>query len=251
MSLWESMRKGTSFLGQWFLFRKLERQDGRFPVKWKDLHPCLKENTSTTSFDEHYIYHPAWAFRILARTRPERHTDISSSLAFVSLLSAWIPVDFYDFRPAPLFLGGLNCRQADLLRLPFSDESISSLSCMHVIEHIGLGRYGDSLNAGGDIQAADELKRVLAPGGNLLVAVPIAAEPRCCFNAHRIYSWEQVLDMFSPLCFQEGALIPDDAIDQGLIPSPRKEVLIEQRYACGCFWFRKETESVSESKEKR
>ncbi len=33
---------------------------------------------------------------------------------------------------------------------------------MHVVEHVGLGRYGDPLDPDGDLKAIAELKRVTA-----------------------------------------------------------------------------------------
>ena len=58
---------------------------------------------------------------------------------------------------------------------------------MHVVEHIGLGRYGDPVDYDGDLKAIAELQRVLAPGGNLFFVVPVG-QPRIMFNAHRVYS---------------------------------------------------------------
>jgi hypothetical protein len=43
---------------------------------------------------------------------------------------------------------------------------------MHVVEHVGLGRYGDPIDANGDAQAIKELKCVLWPGGVLYFVVP-------------------------------------------------------------------------------
>ncbi|NDC42314.1 MAG: DUF268 domain-containing protein, partial [Chitinophagia bacterium] len=56
--------------------------------------------------------------------------------------------------------------------LPFESDSIPSLSCMHTIEHVGLGRYGDQLDPQGDLKAIAELKRVVQPGGDLLFVTP-------------------------------------------------------------------------------
>ncbi|MCX6800005.1 MAG: DUF268 domain-containing protein, partial [Candidatus Falkowbacteria bacterium] len=120
-------------------------------------------------FDRHYIYHPAWAIRKILENQPKFHVDISSALTFVSMLSAMIPVQYYDYRPAKLKLPGLFCGQADLTKLPFNDNEIESLSCMHVVEHVGLGRYGDPVNPDGDLLAINELKRVLAINGYLLI----------------------------------------------------------------------------------
>lgn len=211
----------------------------RFELSWRERYPCLGDKTSRTSFDRHYIFHPAWAARILSRTRPEYHVDISSTLHFCTLVSAFIPVRFYDYRPAELDLSGLTSRQADLLALPFPDASVHSLSCMHVVEHVGLGRYGDPLDPEGDLKAIAELKRVLAPGGSLLIVVPIG-RPCVMFNAHRIYSYGQIIDYFSDLELAEFSLVPDDPAEGGLIRNASQGQADSQRYGCGCFWFRKE-----------
>lgn len=208
----------------------------RFSLLWQDRYPCLNDKTSSTNFDRHYIYHPAWAARVLAQTRPEVHVDISSSLHFCSLVSAFMPIKFYDYRPADLKLSNLSSEPADLLALPFETASVRSLSCMHVIEHIGLGRYGDPLDPDGDLKAVAELKRVLALGGTLLFVVPIGA-PKIMFNAHRIYSYEQVRSYFAELELKEFALIPDNPMDGGLIQHATKEMADTQTYGCGCFWF--------------
>jgi len=96
----------------------------RFILEEKDFFPCLHDNTTNTGFDRHYVYHPAWAARIIAQIKPDKHVDISSTLHFCSVLSAFVPVDFYDYRPANLSLSNLNSYSADLLALPFPDNSL-------------------------------------------------------------------------------------------------------------------------------
>lgn len=217
-------------------FQMTSKKEGRFNVTWEDRYPQLFDKTTETSFDAHYIYHPAWAARILARNKPPYHTDISSKLDFSTLVSAFIPVKFYDYRPAHITLSNLTSEHADLMHLPFADASVPSLSCMHVIEHIGLGRYGDTIDPEGDLKAMSELKRVLAQGGTLLFAVPIGS-PRIHFNAHRVYAYEQIRDYFKDFMLEEFALIPDNAMQVGMITNATKEHADAQNYGCGCFWF--------------
>jgi SAM-dependent methyltransferase len=226
--------------GQFETFRRLSDGSSRPSLKtvWSDRYLCLDDGTQQTGFDRHYVYHPAWAARVLARTTPRRHTDISSTLAFCSLVSAFIPVDFYDYRPAPLHLPGLNSMQADLLTLPFRDDSLDSVSCMHVLEHIGLGRYGDPLDAEGDLKAIRELCRVVARGGSLLVAVPVG-QPRVQFNAHRVYQHREFQSWFKGLELVEFALIPDGEVPNGLLYEAPEHIVDAQVYGCGCYWFRK------------
>ena len=183
------------YIGEWRKFKN--KNDKRFSVNAADLYPCLKDRIIKTPLDHHYTYHPAWAARILAKTKPEFHVDISSILSFSTIVSAFVPVKFYDYRPADLKLSNLESGSEDLNKLSFESGSIPSLSCMHTIEHIGLGRYGDKIDPEGDIKSIEELKRVLQPGGDLLFVTPVG-KPRIEFNAHRIYSYEQILEYFSP-----------------------------------------------------
>lgn len=223
-----------------FKFKKLAK-NARFSLSFIDSQPCLKDNTLSTPVERHYFYHPAWAARILAGLKPEFHTDISSTVNFCQIVSAFIPVRFYDYRPLEVSIDGLCCGHADLVNLPFKDGEIKSLSCMHVVEHVGLGRYGDAVDPEGDLKAIKELGRVLAPGGSLLFVVPIGGKPRIQFNAHRIYTYAQITDYFSGLTLQEFALIPDSHIDGDLVRNAPKELSDKQRHGCGCFWFIKKS----------
>ncbi len=206
-------------------------------VDWKDRYPCLEDKTSQHDIDRHYVFHTAWAARVLSQTRPVTHIDISSLIYFSTLVSAFVKVQFYDYRPVDLKLSNLSTDRVDLLDLPFSDCSLSSISCMHVVEHIGLGRYGDALDPLGDQKAMHELQRVLAPGGNLLFVSPVGA-PCIRFNAHRIYSYEQITRAFSELSLHQFALVTDDP-RQNLLVDADPELVKSQSYGCGCFWFQR------------
>ncbi len=223
-----------SFFKDYYSFKA--KNDKRFSISPLDFYPRLGENTPNTAFDAHYVYHTSWAARKVKEINPARHTDISSSLYFCGLVSAFVPVDFYDYRPAELNLSGLNSAAADLTKLSFADNSIPSLSCMHTIEHVGLGRYGDPIDPRGDLTAINELKRVVAVGGSILFVVPVGV-PRIEYNAHRIYSFEMIKEYFSGLKLQEFSLIDDYG---KYITNADPALVKEQKYACGCFWFIKE-----------
>lgn len=210
--------------------------DDRFECDWADRWPCLDDRTDHTDFDAHYLYHPAWAMRILAQDKPRLHFDIASSLQFVAMLSAIMPVQAYDYRPAKITLSDLMCLRADLLALPFQTGSISSLSCMHVVEHVGLGRYGDPIDPKGDLKSFAELSRVVGPRGRLLFVVPIAEFPRIQYNAHRIYSVSMILEAFREFELEDLSVV----LDSGeFIERASERDVVAQRYACGCFAFRR------------
>lgn len=210
----------------------------RFSTKFRDVYPCIKDKTITTSFDRHYVYHTAWAARVVREINPTLHIDISSLLYFSGILSAFIPVHFYDYRPAKLALSNLESKKGDLLHLPFEARSVESVSCMHTLEHVGLGRYGDPIDGEGDIKAINELKRVVSSGGNLLIVVPVG-QPRIEFNAHRIYSYEQIISYISDSEFslKEFTFIPEYEAEGGMIRNADPKLVSNASYACGCFWF--------------
>ena len=108
---------------------------------------------------------------------------------------------------------------------------------MHTIEHIGLGRYGDPIDPQGDIKAAKELSRVLAKDGSLLFVTPIGQKPLIEWNAHRIYTYEQVMSLFPDLILKEFSLIPEKTEKGGLIRNADPALIAGEKYACGCFHF--------------
>lgn len=216
-------------------WRRYTRMTGAERIHLLDTNPQLHDRTRTTRIDYQYYYANAWAMRRVLAAKPARHVDVGSQTTFGSLLSASIPVTFLDYRPAEVELTGLTCVGGDILQMPFPDNSISSISCLHVVEHIGLGRYGDPLNPRGTEAACHELARVLAPSGNLFLAVPVG-RPRLCFNAHRIHSPGTIRDYCSGLDLVEfSAVLDSGAYVEQLEPS----LLESSSYACGMFWFTK------------
>jgi len=219
-------------------YKKTKGSD-RFSTNFLDMYPCVRDKTVTTGFDRHYVYHTSWAARVVKEINPEYHVDISSSLYFSGIVSAFIPVHFYDYRPADLGLSNLESKEGNLHNLPFADKSVKSISCMHTIEHIGLGRYGDPIDAMGDVKAVNELKRAVAVGGSLLIVVPIGGKSIIEFNAHRIYTYNQITSLVldSEFKLKEFSFIPEDGKDGGLIRNADPKATESAKYACGCFWF--------------
>ncbi len=224
------------FVGDYLRYRRqATEQNTRLPVL-KDWNPRMEEATPDTPFDAQYLYHCSWAARQLAERQPARHVDISSSLWFVGIASAICPIEHYDYRPPELGLPNVSVGACDLTKLPFADGSLQSLSCMHVVEHVGLGRYGDHLDASGDRKAMAELQRVLAPGGTLLFVTPVG-RPRIVFNSHRIYAYEEIQAQFATLRTENFSLITDGRNGRKFINNADPALVAQQKYGCGCWAF--------------
>ncbi len=217
--------------------RKYSRMDGAEQIKFADTYPCLFDRTAKISVDSHYFYQHLWAFKKIHSLNPKLHVDVGSSADFVGLLSTITKVHFVDIRPLDAYnVESLKSVKASILDLPYPDNSLESISCLHVAEHIGLGRYGDLLDPLGTKKAAAELTRCLAKGGNLLFSLPVG-EPRLCFNAHRIHSPRQIIDYFKGLKLVEFSGTNDQ---KEFIENIDIDILENARYGCGMFWFSKE-----------
>lgn len=223
------------YVKDWISYSRLSGSD---TLSLLDSHPQLNDWSVSTGIDAHYFYMSGWAMRGILKGAPERHVDVGSHNLFVNLLSAVVPVDFVDIRPLGTDVPGLNSLSGSVLSMPFQDNSVKSLSCLHVAEHVGLGRYGDALDSNGTVKAANELGRILKPGGNLFFAIPIG-QPRVCFNAHRVISPHEVLTMFSSLELVEFSAVDDCG---KFHPNGRIEGFSSCQYACGMYWFRKRDE---------
>ena len=194
-----------SFFAAWIRYRRIV---GGGDARFADLWPCLMDRVSHTPFDPHYFYQAAWLARNLAKANPPLHVDVGSDIGMLGVFSAYVPLLFVDYRPLRVHQEGLTPIAGDITRLPFADDSVSSLSCLHVIEHIGLGRYGDPIDPSGHRAGLRELERVLAPGGRLYLTTPVGRE-RVYFNAHRIFATRTIVDALSNLKVVRFGLVDD------------------------------------------
>jgi hypothetical protein len=188
-------------------WREFRAADGECALV--DLYPCLGDWTVSTAFDRHYFYQQAWAIRKIYQRMPVRHVDVGSDVRYVAALTAFVPVEFVDIRPLDAMLENWTGHEGSILDLPYQDQTIVSLSCISVAEHIGLGRYGDPIDPEGTQKACRELARVLAAGGDLYFGLPVGVE-KVCFNAHRIMAPQSVLNAFPDLVLVDFSVVDDN-----------------------------------------
>lgn len=221
------------FAGDWQRYRRLP---GAERLRLRDAYPQLADRQATSAYEFHYFHQDVWAARRIAESAPAHHVDVGSRVDLVGFLTALCPVTFVDIRPLEAQVEDLHSVAGSVLDMPFESQSLPSVSCLHVAEHIGLGRYGDPLDPGGSRKAAAELQRVLAPGGELLFSGPVG-KPRVCFNAHRIHDPVAVVGWFDELELVEFACVDDDGrFRRDVDPAD----LRGQRYACGMYRLRRQ-----------
>jgi SAM-dependent methyltransferase len=185
--------------------------------------------------DQYELGMHAWAAGRIFALKPDHVWDVGSDTLFLGIISQYCPVTALDIRRWDSHVSGLEVRAGTILDLPYESGSLPCVVSLSVAEHVGLSRYDSNLDPLGSVKACAELVRVLAPGGHLLLAVPIGREPGVVFCAHRLFSRQQVLDMLP------GTYV---ASEVALYPEPggfeRVTTLGDFAYCMGCFHMVKE-----------
>lgn len=216
-----------------------QEQSTRWPVHFAL--PCLQERQAVSGTARgHYFHQDLWVARRIYARNPERHIDVGSSIAsLVAHLAVFREVEVLDIRPQPAVIRNMSFRQQDMMQEnPALDACCDSLSCLHALEHFGLGRYGDPIDPEGYRKGFRALTRMLKPGGHLYLSVPIGQPQRIMFNGHRVFALPTILDLAEGLCqltdfawVDDGGMLHEkESMDTPCIP----ETL---RYGCGIFDF--------------
>lgn len=172
----------------WLIFRRTNT----LPVEWM---PCLQDwNDSSGNARGEYFWQDIFVAKKIFQARPHRHVDIGSRIdGFVAHVAAFRELDVIDIRPLRSDIPGVRFLQHDMMadNVPMGYQA-DSVSCLHALEHFGLGRYGDPILPNGHVLGFENLARLTAPGGRLYLSVPIG-RPRILFNANRILDPQEVV----------------------------------------------------------
>ena len=202
------VRAISSFHEYWRGYRRIRVQIG--PLMPIVLTPYLHErNESAGIATGHYFWQDMLVARRILRASPVRHVDVGSRVdGLITHLLVFRDVDVVDVRPLSHTVPGLKFILDDATSLEsLTDQSIDSVSSLHAIEHFGLGRYGDPIDAKGHILGLRSLQRILAPGGRLYLSFPVGAE-RVEYNGQRVLSPRFPLDILTELTLESFVAIP-------------------------------------------
>ena len=181
------------------VFRK-QRNSSRDPVSFPDgqtyfLYEDRWDNAGVAK--GHYFHQDLFAARDIFERRPKRHIDVGSSIyGFVSHVASFREIEVLDIRPLDVDIPGIKFVQQDMTKLDDNWLGVTdSASCLHALEHFGLGRYGDLVDYEGWRKGLTSLVGLLKPGGILYLSVPTGKHQRVEFNAHRVFSLPQLRDV--------------------------------------------------------
>lgn len=191
-----------------------------------------------------YFWQDLLVARWIFSASPLRHVDVGSRVdGFVAHIASFREIEVFDVRPISTSIPGIVFKQADLMQPALPAEYCDSLSCLHALEHFGLGRYGDPIDQYGAEKGLGHLAALLIDGGRLYLSVPIGLE-RVEFNANRIFDPRKLITIAKQKALNVQSLTVISStgqVDDVFLSSTRLDELAQQTYSLGIFVFIKET----------
>lgn len=227
------------FVRDLFLFRRQYKGSMRIT-------PCLADyNQEGGSIKSEYFWQDLFVSQKVFLANPQIHVDIGSRIdSFVAHIASFREIEVFDIRDVTSKIPGVKFRQADFMNSISLDANYcDSLSCLHALEHFGLGRYGDPLDVNGYIRGLENMAYLLKPDGTFYLSLPIGIE-RVEFNAHRVFNPIKLcnLALENKLQLEEFVWIDSgNAINISAHHTSDMKYLMSQPYNLGIFTFKKIT----------
>ena len=229
--------------GFWCEYRKLKKQSmkGDESCQFGKLYPCFDDKfDSSGQAKGHYFHQDLLVASKIFINQPQYHIDVGSRVdGFIAHVASFRKIHVIDIRKLNSQTPNIEYLQADMMSsLPAHlMNSSDSLSCLHALEHFGLGRYGDPICWDGHLRGFNNLLLILKKEGKLYLSVPIG-KPQIEFNAHRVFSIVYMLKMFEGKVQLENFSFVDDDGDIHLsVPLNEENILNNYgcSYGCGIF----------------
>lgn len=136
----------------------------------------------------HYFHQDLLVAKLIYEDQPKRHIDVGSRIdGFCAHVASYREIEIVDIRPLEKSVHkNIKFIQADLMQAHDLGET-DSISCLHAIEHFGLGRYSDPIDIEGHNKGISNLVDLVSKGGRLYLSFPIGQNDEVHFNAHRVF----------------------------------------------------------------
>lgn len=236
-----SIRGLPYFLSDWVAFRR--NYSGRLTLS-PFLHDRFLEGGVTKS---EYFWQDLLVAQWIFKDNPSKHVDVGSRIdGFVAHVASFRQLEVIDIRPISSVIPGVTFSKGDLMKeLPSEkyqteDGYCDSLSCLHSIEHFGLGRYGDDIDVLGHEKGLKNLASLLKVGGIFYLSTPIGVD-RVEFNANRVFDPRKIIDLAEryQLLLKSLVVLEDGKSVSVSIDSASLDILATKKYSLGIFTFKR------------
>ena len=190
----------------------------------------------------HYFHQDLLVAQFIYENKPKRHIDIGSKIdGFVSHVASFREIEVLDIRKLDKTNHkNIKFTQMDIMQQNNEIGYTDSLSCLHALEHFGLGRYNDEIDIDGYKKGLRNMIQLLKKGGYFYVSFPIGSSDEVYFNAHRIFHPKSIL--LEDDIIKKMKLIRFDYVDDVgnlHIDIQLKNFPENLKYGCGIYTFKK------------
>jgi len=233
--------KGSFFYFKGFCRFYLEHRKATYKFKKIKFDPVLDNwYTLAGNAKGHYFHQDLIIAQSIYKNNPNKHIDVGSRIdGFIAHVASFREIFIADIRDFSSTNKAIHYLQVDLMSELDIDlrECCDSLSCLHALEHFGVGRYGDPISYEGYLSGLENLTKMLQVKGKLYISVPIGEE--CInFNAHRIFSLGYFLDLLEKnFVLDKFSYVDDngDLHENINIAEKDKKDSFNCEYGCGIF----------------
>lgn len=190
-----SVRGFAVYIKNYLNFRQQLKKSG-LPLKMGIPYPNMADRFEQSGESRgHYFNQDLLVAQRIYKANPILHLDIGSRIdGFVAHVAAFREIKVMDIRPLITKIDNIDFVQCDIMR-PVEDNMkgiCDSLSCLHAIEHFGLGRYNDPIDSNGHLRAISNFESLLKENGTLYLSTPVG-DGVVEFDAHRIFNAQNII----------------------------------------------------------
>jgi hypothetical protein len=190
IAFFNALRSLPNYFYDLFLFKKTYKGVLNFLPCLADRYDCADGKGLTSE----YFWQDLIVARLIKNSAPIKHVDIGSRIdGFVAHVASFREIEIFDIRPIYNAIPNVLVKKIDVMdKISMSKlcehetAYCDSLSCLHAIEHFGLGRYGDKIHHNGYQQGLENMIKLLKPCGTFYLSTPIGNQ-RVEFNANWIF----------------------------------------------------------------
>ena len=202
--------------------------------------PIINEwNDQAGDAKGHYFHQDLFVSQLIYNDNPRNHIDIGSRIdGFVAHVAAYRKIQIMDIRNINIKHKNISFIKADLMNIQTDLlNSADSISCLHALEHFGLGRYGDNIDYFGYLKGFENITGMLSKGGKFYFSVPIGKQ-RIEFNAHRIFSLNYLISLIEKHYIIKSFSYVDDKDNffaNEILDDEKIKINYGCNYGCGIF----------------
>ena len=226
------------YIKSFFIFKKRLKSKN---LKIKNyFFPVLGEHLEKSSkVIEHYFNQDLLVASYIFKNKPKKHVDVGSRIdGFVAHVASFRNIEVFDIRNNDFQFKNITFKKKDISKVNKNlINYCDSLSCLHTLEHFGLGRYGDKIDPEGHIKGFKNLIKILKKNGTLYVSVPISDQNAVYFNSERLFKPKEILKWSNDVKLTRFDLINDN--NQMFLNLNVKNFKKKIKYSCGIYTFKK------------